>query len=199
MSLTVFSQAPYYDDYDADNRYLRMLFRPGVSLQVRELNQLQTYLQTQIERLGLHLFKEGSMVIPGQTAIDTKMVYLKVEAETNGVEISTILSMLSGQVITGENGVQAQIITTVDTEDTDPITLYVRYIASSDTNNTVKEFVAGELLTTTIDTEEYTLQIQSSGTPVGVGSIASIQAGIYFIKSQFVQRSEEHTSELQSH
>ena len=107
MSLTVFSQAPYYDDYDADKRYLRMLFRPGVSLQVRELNQLQTYLQTQIERLGLHLFKEGSMVIPGQTAIDTKMVYLKVQAETNGVAINTILSMLPGQVITGASGVQA--------------------------------------------------------------------------------------------
>ena len=142
MSLTVFSQAPYYDDYDADKRYLRMLFRPGVSLQVRELNQLQTYLQTQIERLGLHLFKEGSMVIPGQTAIDTKMVYLKVQAETNGVAINTILSMLPGQVITGASGVQAQVITYSAAEGTDPITLYVRYISSSDTDKTVKEFSA---------------------------------------------------------
>jgi hypothetical protein len=187
MSLTVFSQAPYYDDYDADKRYLRMLFRPGVSLQVRELNQLQTYLQTQIERLGLHLFKEGSMVIPGQTAIDTKVVYLKLETETNGVEISTILSQIVGNVITGANGVQAQIIAYSDVEDTDPITLFVRYTSSSNSDNTVKEFLPGELLTTTIDTEEYTLQIQSDNTPIGLGSIASIEAGIYFIKSQFVQ------------
>lgn len=187
MSLTVFSQAPYHDDYDEDKRYLRMLFRPGVSLQVRELNQLQTYLQTQISRLGLHLFKEGSMVIPGQTAIDTKMVYLKLESETNGLDIDTILEDLVGKVVTGEDGVQAQVITYSQAEDTDPITLFVRYTASSADNAEIGEFVAGELLTTDIDGEEYTVQIQTSGTPIGIGSIASIEAGIYFIKSQFVQ------------
>lgn len=187
MALRIFSQAPYYDDYDETKKYLRMLFRPGVSLQVRELNQLQTYLQTQIERMGLHLFKEGSMVIPGQIAIDTKIVYLKVEPETNGVEIDTILQDLVGKVVTGENGVQAQIVTYSDAEGTDPITLFVRYTSSSPTNETIKEFTAGELLTTEIDSQEYTLQILSGTGNIGVGSIASIQPGIYFIKSQFVQ------------
>lgn len=187
MALRIFSQAPYYDDYDETKKYLRMLFRPGVSLQVRELNQLQTYLQTQIERMGLHLFKEGSMVIPGQIAIDTKIVHLKLEPETNGVEINTILEDLVGKVLTGANGVQAQVVTYSDAEGTDPITLFVRYTSSSATDETVKELVAGELLTTEIDSQEYTLQIQSGLNKVGVGSIASIQAGIYFIKSQFVQ------------
>lgn len=187
MALRIFSQAPYYDDYDETKKYLRMLFRPGVSLQVRELNQLQTYLQTQIERMGLHLFKEGSMVIPGQIAIDTRIVYLKLEPETNGVEINTILEDLVGKVLTGANGVQAQVITYADAEGTDPITLFVRYTASSDTNEEIKTFSAAELLTTEIDSQEYTLQIQSGTDKIGVGSIASIQAGIYFIKSQFVQ------------
>lgn len=187
MALRIFSQAPYYDDYDETKKYLRMLFRPGVSLQVRELNQLQTYLQTQIERMGLHLFKEGSMVIPGQIAIDTRIVYLKLEPETNGVEINTILEDLVGKVLTGANGVQAQVITYADAEGTDPITLFVRYTASSDTNEEIKTFSAAELLTTEIDSQEYTLQIQSGTGKIGVGSIASIQAGIYFIKSQFVQ------------
>jgi hypothetical protein len=187
MSLKIFSQAPYHDDYDETKKYLRMLFRPGVSLQVRELNQLQTYLQTQIERLGLHLFKEGSMVIPGQTAIDTKIVYLKIASETNGVEIDTILPDLVGKTITGASGVKAQILTYATEEDTDPITLFVRYVSSSDDEET-KTFSAEELLTATIDNEEYTLQILPLvNTPVGLGSIASIESGIYFIKSQFVQ------------
>ena len=101
MTLKVFSQAPYYDDFDEAKKYLRVLFRPGVSLQVRELNQLQTYLQSQIERLGLHLFKDGSMVIPGQSSVDTDIVYLKIESDTNGVAVATFLQSLIGQTLTG--------------------------------------------------------------------------------------------------
>jgi hypothetical protein len=188
MALRIFSQAPYHDDYDETKKYLRMLFRPGVSLQVRELNQLQTYLQTQIERMGLHLFKEGSMVIPGQIAVDTRIVYLKIQPETNGVEIDTILADLVGKTLTGADGVQAQVIAYSDAENTDPITLFVRYTSSSATDETVKTFVPEELLTTEIDSQEYTVQILPlADTPIGVGSIASIQPGIYFIKSQFVQ------------
>jgi hypothetical protein len=190
MSLKIFSQAPYYDDYDEDKKYLRMLFRPGVSLQVRELNQLQTYLQSQIERLGLHLFKEGAMVVPGQTAIDTKIIYLKIEAETNGVEISTILDQLVGKSLTNDAGVAAQVITYVAQEDTDPITLMVRYTSSSDTNTATKVFALNELLSTTIDSEQVFVQIQSAGDSIGVGSIASIQRGIYFVKSQFAMVDE---------
>ena len=37
--------APYYDDYDETKKFLRMLFQPSVSIQVRELIQLQTILQ----------------------------------------------------------------------------------------------------------------------------------------------------------
>jgi hypothetical protein len=190
MSLKTFPQAPYYDDYDEDKKYLRMLFRPGVSLQVRELNQLQTYLQTQIERLGLHLFKEGAMVVPGQTAIDTKIVYLKIESETNGVEISTILDQLIGKSLTNDSGVSAQVITYVDQEDTDPITLMVRYTSSSDTNVATKVFALNELLYATIDSEQVFVQIQSAAGSIGVGSIASIQRGIYFVKSQFAMVDE---------
>ena len=36
---------PYFDDYDGNNDYYKVLFKPGVPVQVRELNQLQTMLQ----------------------------------------------------------------------------------------------------------------------------------------------------------
>ena len=35
------------------------------TLQARELTQLQSILQNQIEKFGTHMFKEGAMVIPG--------------------------------------------------------------------------------------------------------------------------------------
>ena len=60
-----FSNAPYFDDFDRTKGFHRILFKPGVSVQARELNQLQTVLQEQINRLGTHMFKNGSIVIPG--------------------------------------------------------------------------------------------------------------------------------------
>ena len=64
--LTDLNVSPYYDDFDGDDNFHRVLFRPGFAIQARELTQLQSILQKQVERHGSHMFKEGSIVIPGQ-------------------------------------------------------------------------------------------------------------------------------------
>jgi len=53
---------PYFDDYDEDKKFHKVLFRPSVPIQARELTQLQTILQNQVERFGEHIFKDGSIV-----------------------------------------------------------------------------------------------------------------------------------------
>ena len=57
-----FNITPYYDDFDEDKNYLRTLFRPGRSVQARELTQIQTALQNQIEKFGNHIFENGTVV-----------------------------------------------------------------------------------------------------------------------------------------
>ena len=47
---TNFNVTPYYDDYDPTKEYYRILFKPGYSVQARELTQLQTMIQSQIKR-----------------------------------------------------------------------------------------------------------------------------------------------------
>jgi len=65
------NSAPYFDDYSPEDKdFLRILFRPGYAVQARELNQMQSILQTQVERFGNHIFKDGSIVVGGQTTID---------------------------------------------------------------------------------------------------------------------------------
>ena len=54
--------SPYFDDYDQTKEFYRVLFKPGVAVQTRELNQLQSVLQNQIERFGDHVFKSGTIV-----------------------------------------------------------------------------------------------------------------------------------------
>ena len=57
--------SPYFDDFDKDKNFYRVLFRPGYPIQAEELTTMQSILQNQMESIGQHFFKEGSMVIPG--------------------------------------------------------------------------------------------------------------------------------------
>ena len=53
MSLnTNFSIDPYYDDYDEDKKFLRILFKPGYAVQARELTQAQSILQKHKEKMA---------------------------------------------------------------------------------------------------------------------------------------------------
>ena len=59
---TDLNQAPYFDDFDIEDQYYRILFKPGFAVQARELTQLQTMLQNQVEQFGDNIFKEGSII-----------------------------------------------------------------------------------------------------------------------------------------
>jgi hypothetical protein len=43
--------SPYFDDYSENKNFHKVLFKPGVAVQSRELNQVQTILQNQIKRV----------------------------------------------------------------------------------------------------------------------------------------------------
>ena len=46
--------APYFDDFDPQSNYYKVLFKPAYPVQARELNNLQSILQDQVENLGNH-------------------------------------------------------------------------------------------------------------------------------------------------
>ena len=52
--------SPYYDDFDATKNFYRILFKPGVPVQARELTQLQSILQNQIKSFASHIFVDGT-------------------------------------------------------------------------------------------------------------------------------------------
>ena len=71
---TDFNVDPYYDDFDEDKNFHRVLFRPGKAVQARELTQLQTILQEQFNRFGRHVFENGSPLIDGGVSLDNKEI-----------------------------------------------------------------------------------------------------------------------------
>jgi len=82
--------APYYDDFDKDDNFVRTLFRPGFAIQARELTQIQSVLQNQIEQGFSHMFKDGTVVIPGSanySAGDNASKYIKIQSTFSGETI----------------------------------------------------------------------------------------------------------------
>ena len=177
-----FNTEPYNDDFDEDNKFYRILFRPSFAVQARELTQLQTILQNQITRQGDHLFREGSMVIPGQISIDTKAKYVKLLASYDGVVTESFIQNVEGKFITGDSGLKAQVIKVVSSTTTDPTTLYVRYISSGDDNET-KVFADSEV----INFDDGTDSVQAIAVDAtGIGSTATVQRGVYYVNGFFV-------------
>lgn len=60
---TNLNQSPYFDDFDEDKNFHRVLFRPGFAVQARELTQLQSILQNQLGRLAEEVYIDGIIEI----------------------------------------------------------------------------------------------------------------------------------------
>ena len=191
---TNFNVSPYYDDFAESKNFHRVLFRPSFSVQGRELTQLQTILQNQIERFGEHVFKDGAMVIPGQVSLNTDYEYVKLTSHTTSTAAS-----ISGVTVTGgTSGVVAEVTNTSEASSTAAATLYVTYTKTG-TNNTAKRFTEGETLSgTTAEGTAFTAVVGTSGTSLptssnatGKASAVKVEEGVYFINGFFVKNSEE--------
>lgn len=184
-----FNVDPYYDNYDEDKKFHKILFRPGYAVQARELTQLQTILQQQIARQGNSLFKEGAMVVPGQISYDTSLEYVKLTAKYLTVDTKSYVTSLIGKTIVGAtSGVRAKIVQTSIVTTTDPDMLYLKYI-NSGTDGEQKTFIADELLTTEEDNvldERIVKILPTLNNPFGESSAASIERGVYYIHGNFV-------------
>lgn len=177
-----FNTEPYYDDFSEESKFYRILYRPGYAVQARELTQMQTILQNQISRFGDHVFKEGAMVIPGQTALDTDISYVKLDSTFGGVLTDTIIENFLGKTIQNSTGLQAEVIYLTKSQGADPAALYVRYKNSGD-SNTTRVFADGDVIEDTAST--FSIKALSTSA-TGKGSLATITRGVYYIKGHFV-------------
>ena len=82
-----FNINPYFDDFDPQDQFYRVLYRPGVAVQVRELTQQQTILQEQIARFGDHVFEDGSKVTGAQHFLDLEVEHVKLQDQFAGQPI----------------------------------------------------------------------------------------------------------------
>lgn len=172
------SSDPYYNDYDESKNFHQMIFRPGYAVQGRELTQLQTILQNQIERFGLHIFENGSSVIGGETSLTT-CVTLNLESTFSG---STIVpANFKDKTIRysdSNNSVIARVIQTSSATETEPPALHIKYQSGS-------EFQPGD--TIKIEGEETYANLVPTANATAFGQLAWIYDSIYFYDGYFVK------------
>jgi hypothetical protein len=207
--------SPYYDDYDETKDYHRILFRPSNAIQARELTQLQSILQNQVEKFGNHIFEEGSLVMGGTTTVNTLYYAVKVNAANpNGLGESTAETYRTaalGKYYQGKtSGVVAKVINSVAaTTDEDPLTLFVTYVKTGNPSGTTYydvfedneeiEEVAlsadGSYSNSGNSNNEFKTinpdDVEGHASSTATGSAVTVRGGIFYSRGFFVRCDEQ--------
>ena len=150
---------PYYDDFDEDKQFNRVLFKPSKAVQARELTQLQTILQKQVERFGSNVYKEGTVISGVNLTSRDDINYVKLEDQV-GFDNPALYNEVTDddgrtkryKLVGKTNGLEAEIIVGLngfETASPNLKTFFINYLKSDtvgDTNTEVKEFGRGEKL-----------------------------------------------------
>lgn len=192
---------PFNDDFDANNNFYRVLFRPQVAVQARELNQIQSIAQDQIDKFGRHVFKEGSVVEGCALAFDDKYDYIKINDNYSNGQAITVSDLLGRRLVNSANLVALIVNTAEGLEAQTPNlnTLYIKYLnAGRYANASVQtKYDPSDVLTVQSNTSPFvnvaSISINSSNSAVGFGYAVSTSEGVIFHRGVFV-RVAPHTA-----
>lgn len=123
------NNSPYYDDFDEDKKFARVLYVPGRAVQARELTQAQSLQQKQIERFANYFFKQGSILDGCEQNLDLGMQYVKLQTLYNTVEVD-VDDFLEQEIVGANTGVKAYVGLVSDLEGADPKTLFINYTSA---------------------------------------------------------------------
>ena len=188
--------APYFDDFDTTGNYCKILFKPGLPVQARELTGIQSVLQNQIEKFGNHIFKDGASVTGGGVRFTGGYQSVRIQILNEGIDVETYLDDLLGQVVIGsQSGVKAKITSFLGVPlEENWYVLFINYLNTGGEDNEV--FLAGEslLLDASVLNTQSGLTFQP-GEPVSQtvnedatfnGSAAILAEGIYYVRGYFI-------------
>lgn len=188
---TNFNVDPYYDDYNEDKKFTRVLFKPGVAVQARELTQLQTMLQTQISRFGDNIYKEGTIIDGCAITFDTNYSFVKIlDVDTAGTPVapSTYIGLEARGSI---SNVYAKVTSYADglvSQDPNLTTLYIDYTktgvseAKQFTNTENIAIYNGNTLIATVTAAGATVN-----NAVGDAFCVKVSEGVIYAKGHFLQ------------
>jgi len=206
---TDFNKSPYFDDYKdvAEGKdYHRVLFKPGLAVQTRELTQLQSMIYEQIARFGDNIFKEGTVVEGCAFQYDANVAFVRLQDKDPGANTVDVTVFANGIVTGLQSGVRAKVVAAASGTQTsvtgDSNVLLVKYlnggtVANSSFNGGTsaggyKTFAFNETISF-LPADGGSGQLANTYTngtginnPFGFGSIFHIGDGTVFGKGHFV-------------
>lgn len=186
--ITNLNTFPYFDDFDRSKSFYKVLFKPGQPVQARELTTIQSILQNQIEEFANHIFKDGSVVIPGTLKVIDRAYNLELQQIYNGIDISQYINSLIGKIVVGQDtGIRAKV------EVVDGYNIFINVLSSGSDNQT-KQFNSGESLSIeeVINLTESEITTFNPGDIVATisqnrsGCIAKLTEGVFYLRGYFV-------------
>lgn len=128
---TTLRQSPYFDDYAEESNYHRILFKPSVAVQARELTQLQTILQNQIERFGDNIYQTGTIIKGCSLITDSDYQYVKLfDLQPNGdnYAIASLVNTFLVEATSNLHSLTVNYAQGGQQLDPDLNTLYLKYL-----------------------------------------------------------------------
>lgn len=191
MAITAYNTNPHYDDINTidingltplDKNYLRVLFRPGRTVQTRELNQLQTLLQTQVDRLGQSLFKPNSPIVGAECSFESNLYY--IDCSTAESQIFDQIASIPSDITLSQGNISASV-KRVEILTGQNRRLYLQY------RNGNSEFVAGPLTCSNSSSNSTTLTLTATGRAVA----ATLNNGLYYTKGCVVGTQSQYIAQ----
>ena len=192
---TILNQDPYFDDYTVDKDFHRVLFRPAVAVQTREINQLQAILQNQIEQFGNNIVKNGSIVKGCNFTYIDSFPFVKIldlDTDSENVLMSNYVGLRAVGLSTGVEAYVVTVKTGLQSQTPNLNTLYVRYLNSSGSDKTfsstenirLENFSTGAVVATVT-------AAGTVGTAIGNGVGLKVSDGFIYQKGHFIRAAEQ--------
>ena len=168
---------PYFDDFNDLKGYLKVLFKPGYSVQTRELNQLQSIIQNQLGILANSIFKEGSPIKGGAINISSSINYTKMLDIYNNV-ITDYRKFDNHMTYGFTTGIIGRVVNGFNKDDFYPTTFYYNYMNSG--KNQEKTYQENEIIRrdTTIYVSNITNKFQINEEIMGQDSDGNVVKAI---------------------
>lgn len=136
-------QAPYFDDFNIEKNFLKILFKPKLSVQTRELEQIQSMFQNQIETLASQIFENGSVVSGGKFSFKDRVNYVKLYNDYNS-QIFNYNIYKDRYVYGNTTGIVARVFNGWSQSTNEVASLYLDYLSSG--SNQEQTFQPGEVI-----------------------------------------------------
>jgi hypothetical protein len=188
--------SPYFDDFNEDKNFHRVLFRPGYAVQARELTQMQTILQNQIERFANRVVHDGK-IISGCSPKVSRIGYVKLrdkDAANNRVlllgDFYQSGAVANLHIIGEDSGVTAQLVDAKEgSEAAAPnyLSVFVKY-TNSGSGNASKTFIDDEQLIFNYANGSFKVAANTiASDSTGYGLRATVTDGVIYHKGNFVR------------